>query len=126
MSKTKNNGIDLAREIIAMTQEYNRVITARNNEIKALEQEVNHYKRREEAAIKCKEELRHDKEMEIEKLHSTLETVTDIICRHIKHSQDNIYIDSLWDWENDYHTLIDILDITIWSVRSSRKREKRK
>lgn len=113
MSKTKNNGIDLAREIIAMTQEYNRVITARNNEIRALEQEVKHYKSREEVANKRKDELRHDLEMEIEKLRGTLETVTDIICRHIKHAQDNNYIDSLWDWENDYNTLISALDITI-------------
>ena len=113
MSKTKNNGIDLAREIIAMTQEYNRVITARNNDIKALEQEVRYHKNREEAANKSKDELRHDLEMEIEKLRGTLETVNDIICRHIIHSGNQLYIESLWDWENDYHTLINTLDITI-------------
>ena len=78
MSKTKNNGIDLAREIIAMTQEYNRVITARNDEIKALEREVRYHKNREESAQKSIDELRHDLEMEIEKLCDTLETVTDI------------------------------------------------
>lgn len=111
MSKTKNNGIDLAREIIAMTQEYNRVITARNNEIKALEEEVRYRKIREEAAVKCKEELRHDLEMEIEKLRGTLETVTDIICRHIKHNGNQIYIESLWEWEADYSNIINVLEI---------------
>ena len=111
MSKTKNNGIDLAREIIAMTQEYNRVITARNNEIKALEEEVRYHKRREEAAVKCKEELRHDLEMEIDKLRGTLETVTDIICRHIRHSGNQLYIESLWDWEADYSSIINVLEI---------------
>lgn len=113
MSKTKNNGIDLAREIIAMTQEYNRVITARNNEIKALEQEVRYHKMREDGARKSADELRHDLEMEIEKLRGTLETVTDLICRHIIHSGNQLYIESLWDWENDYHTLINTLDITV-------------
>ena len=111
MSKTKNNGIDLAREIIGMTQEYNRVITARNNEIKALEQEVRYHKTRSEAAQKSKDELRHDLEMEIEKLRGTLETVTDIICRHIKHSGNQLYIESLWDWEADYSSIINVLDI---------------
>lgn len=111
MGRTKNNGIDLAREIIAMTQEYNRVITARNNEIRALEEEVKYHKRREEGAQKSADELRHDLEMEIKKLQDTLETVTDIITKKIKRFDGNFYIDSIWDFNDDFHTLTEALDI---------------
>ena len=96
-----------------MTQDYNRVITARNNEIKTLEELVRHHKRREEAAQKSKDELRNDLEMEIEKLRGTLETITDVICRAIKETSGNHYIESIWDWEEDYKKLIDVLDITV-------------
>ena len=113
MGKTKNNGIDLAREIIAMTQEYNRVITARNNEIRGLEQEIRYHKNREEAAQKSKDELRHDLEMEIEKLRGTLEIVTEIICKHIKNNEKTPYIESIWEWEKDYSLIINALDIEV-------------
>lgn len=110
---SKNNGIDLAREIINMTQDYNRVITARNKEIGALEKEVRYYKRKEEEAQKSKDELRHDLVMQIKKLSGTLETVTDIICRNIKLTNGTHYIESIWDWEEEYNKLIDVLDITV-------------
>ena len=117
MGKTKNNGIDLAREIIEMTREYNRVITARNNEISALEEEIRYCKRKEDAAVKSKDELRHDLEMEIDNLRSTLETVTDIICRKISKFADGYHSLNLWEDlctdRKDFIKLIEVLDIKL-------------
>lgn len=124
MGKTKNNGIDLAREIIAMTKEYNRVITARNGEIRSLEQEAQYYKRREEAAKKSKDELWHDLEMEIEKLRGTLEklrgtleTVTDIICKNITKQINGSHCIILWEDlssdRKDFKKLMEALDIQL-------------
>lgn len=123
MGRTKNNGIDLAREIIAMTQEYNRVITARNNEINALEQEVRYHKTREEGAKKAIDELKHDYEMEIDKLHSTLETVSDIICKKIKRFDGNYYIDTMWDFNDEFPTLTAALEIDINNEGEDRENE---
>lgn len=106
-------GTDLAHQIVDMVREYNRVIKSLNTEIDDL-----NYSNR---AV-CQ---KLDNTMEsVKTLENTLTTVTDIICRHIKHSQDNIYIDSLWDWENDYHTLINTLDITIGVSEVTESEEK--
>lgn len=95
-------GTDLAHQVLDMVGEYNKVI-------KSLHNEIDDWKFSNRDLCKRLEKSQE----QVKTLEKTLETVTDIICRHIKHSQGSTYIDTLWDWENDYHTLINTLEITI-------------
>ena len=104
-------GTDLAREIIEMTKQYNKVIQARDFEIGGLKDDIDYLQKK----VNRKSDMIEKLEQEKEALTLTLETITDIVCAHIVESEgkDHHYIESIWDWENDYKKILDILKIEV-------------
>ena len=88
-------GTDLAREIINMVNEYNRVIRSREHEIICYKDDVHYLKQKVDAYEK------------------TLETVTDLICRNIHKCIDGEYYINLWSDRSYFNKLIEALDITL-------------
>lgn len=119
-------GTDLAREIIDMTKAYNRQIKMLYNQIDVLRDDNKDLKERLTTVQEMSEKRSNHHEMIEHDLEEKLTVITDLICRHIKHINGSNYIDSIWDWETDYHTLIDTLDITIGVSEVTESEEKEK
>lgn len=88
-------GTELAREIINMVNEYNRVIRSREHEIICYKDDVHYLKQK------------------VDVYEKTLETVTDIICHNIHTCTDGDHYINLWEDRKDFGRLIDALDITL-------------
>ena len=116
-------GTNLAREIIDMTKEYNRQIKMLYNQIDELRDDNKDLKERLITSRGIAEEKIKHQNMLVHDLEEKLTAITDIICHHIKHINGSNYIDSIWDWENDYHKLIELLDITVGVSKTEGEKE---
>lgn len=98
---TMGKGTDLAKDIIEITREYNRCIRGLRNEVGALKEDISYLeKRADQAREKCA------------KYEKILETVTDIICKHMYHSEGITGIEIV-DKSDDFKNLCDVLEIPL-------------